>query len=403
MPGVKKLLSRVFSRENPRTCRAATNNESTEWTQMALASRDHVDVEAQLRPRPMYHQSASHMMPDDEGDQLTKQQQPSSLSLLDYGQGQDQEGEVEAWEKLVKKVQDEPPGKGNMRGLIELSWDEIQENWLGEIDRFPGNQYMFAAFGLYNLTKMRRDEHCLSSKRQKVVARVFGALAVWGIQLLGPPGIFMSTVFAWGVEAGNEIKWSEWQVDLEDWHHIALTKCLSLLAIFCFILNAIFVMLDEKQTWERIDHIFSYFQNKNKDHFLRGEEALYIGAFTNCWVVLWCCLDTLVILGAAQAPRDVIFDSLGLIFLFNLDDIEGDLGFITDDDWPGDRLGWMFRWIMRDEHREQDQQHKEVDQFDIPSKITLGVYNTTIVLLYIMSVALPTIAALTSFTKIIPH
>merc|ERR1712224_1090727 len=134
---------------------------------------------------------------------------------------------------------------------------------------------------------------------------------------------------------------------------------------------------------------------------MRGEFYLLIGATTNCWAVLWCSVDSLAVIGGARTPRDVLFDSLGLLFLFNLDDISGDLGFVNDDDWHGLQLGWIYeemvepRWTYGNKPKYEDEE----------PCITRGVlvtYKVTMMLLAIMTFVFPVLSAITSFREISP-
>merc|ERR1712151_911095 len=91
-----------------------------------------------------------------------------------------------------------------------------------------------------------------------------------------------------------------------------------------------------------MDAIHNYLDRETKEFKLPGEWLLHVGAMINCWVILWCCIDCCFVVGAAQSPDSVLFNSLGLLFLFNLDDVGGTLSFVEEDDWPADRIGWIY-------------------------------------------------------------
>ena len=40
--------------------------------------------------------------------------------------------------------------------------------------------------------------------------------------------------------------------------------------------------------------------------------------------------------------QDVLFNSMAVTFLYNLDDIGGEMGFLGDDDWDGEELGKLY-------------------------------------------------------------
>merc|ERR1712194_425093 len=66
-----------------------------------------------------------------------------------------------------------------------------------------------------------------------------------------------------------------------------------------------------------------------------------------------------VVVGASESPKDVMFDALGLLFLYNLDDIGGEFGFVDEDDWPGVRLGWIYQEMVLHDWKPEDE-----DPFD---------------------------------------
>merc|ERR1712137_470034 len=71
----------------------------------------------------------------------------------------------------------------------------------------------------------------------------------------------------------------------------------------------------------------------------------------NCWVVLLCSVDACLVIGASHSPKNVLFCCLALVFLFNLDDVDGSLDFVSGDDWPGGELGWMNYMVQRQEQK----------------------------------------------------
>ncbi|CAK0869620.1 unnamed protein product [Prorocentrum cordatum] len=94
-------------------------------------------------------------------------------------------------------------------------------------------------------------------------------------------------------------------------------------------------------TWRKNDNIFRYLNRINPSVDLHGERWLYFGAFTNLWVIFSCVIDSYFVIGGSLSPKEIIMDSLGLLFLFNLDDTSGDVQFVSGDAWPGDRLVWV--------------------------------------------------------------
>lgn len=59
----------------------------------------------------------------------------------------------------------------------------------------------------------------------------------------------------------------------------------------------------------------------------------------NTLVVIVCCFDMWMSMVTSVDVKGVVFDALSLCFLFSLDDVASELGFLTDDDWPAASLG----------------------------------------------------------------
>merc|ERR1712226_701208 len=75
-----------------------------------------------------------------------------------------------------------------------------------------------------------------------------------------------------------------------------------------------------------------------------GDFMFLLGPILNGWVIVWSNFASFVVIGSSFSPQDLLFDSLALVFLFQLDDI-GTLGFTEHTDWPGRRLAWLYRDI----------------------------------------------------------
>eukprot|EP00747_Dinoflagellata_sp_TGD_P063686 gnl/TRDRNA2_/TRDRNA2_153569_c0_seq3.p1 gnl/TRDRNA2_/TRDRNA2_153569_c0~~gnl/TRDRNA2_/TRDRNA2_153569_c0_seq3.p1 ORF type:complete len:355 (-),score=44.12 gnl/TRDRNA2_/TRDRNA2_153569_c0_seq3:291-1355(-) len=280
--------------------------------------------------------------------------------------------------------------------LLDAAYEQIDENWLGDVDALPGNIYRIGAFGGFSYHE--------TANVAVGIARRLGCIFIFFIQLLGPPGIFMSTVKSWGVAEQAEWHWENWHISLHDWEHIALTKLLAFFAIFCFVLNGLFVTIDEQRSWQTIDKMFRYLDANTEKFSFAGYNFLLLDGFSNCWVILWCCLDAFVVIGGSDSPKNVLFDSLGLLFLFNLDDIGGDLGFVDEDDWPGARLGWIRNEMVEPNfHRDGKRSSKFLeDHVPRTSKIVLAIYDCTVMILVVFAILLPFGSIVTPFMQMKP-
>lgn len=269
-------------------------------------------------------------------------------------------------EEVRKKVRELILQARSTRDLLTRAEILIDEEWLGPVEAMPGNIYYMAAFGEF---------HCRS---RMGCFRLLGFLSIVFIQVLAPPLIMLSrSPLHVGVFEGDgfRYRWECWELwpfsspadhlicaDVAqegaamfyDWKHVSTTKGLGLLFIMAFTLNGMFVMFAEYRVFKELYLMFDYIKG-NTTHFdVHGSRWFALGAFVNVWVVLFCCIDTYVVIGAARCPQDLLMDSLGLLFLYNLDDVGGDLGFVDEDDWDGERIAWMCENIYDSHERKMD-------------------------------------------------
>merc|ERR1712039_1012836 len=133
--------------------------------------------------------------------------------------------------------------------------------------------------------------------------------------------------------------------------------------IFGFVLNARFVIQKEKKAWIKINSIFLYLKKNCRNFSLAGRYFLYLGAFTNNYLVIMCSLNFLFCVGASESPKDLIIDAIGLLFIFNLDDVAGELGFVDEEDWPAKALAWIYSQMVATSYPDGDEaKQKELEE-----------------------------------------
>jgi hypothetical protein len=146
---------------------------------------------------------------------------------------------------------------------------------------------------------------------------------------------------------------------------------------------------------------------------LEGSTWLLVGLLVNNWVLFWCSLDAFFITGAAQTPLDVLLDALGVVFLYNLDDVKGDLTFVDGDDWDGARLGWISEKMVDANYeplqKEDDPLIQEGDtQFHDSAKDMFvsywgeQLYIATVFVTGTLALVLPILACLIPFSMVAP-
>lgn len=288
----------------------------------------------------------------------------------------------------------------DMHHLLEIAEEKIEEDWLGRSDDLQGNMYRVAAFGRL-FTKEYEDPYAV------FLARICGAGFIWFFQFFGAPALVLSDVFGWGVPAEKAILIEDWELfNFTDWEELWLTKIMGIVFMQAFVMNGIFVVQDYKQSWIKISNLFKSLDNRT-NAMLNGESCLYLDAFTNCWVVVWCCLASALVMGSATTPHELLFNGLGLLFLFNLDDIDGEFGFFNQDDWPGDRLAWISEKIQTEGYKSarsvyDDEGNYHYRDTECAHKLVVLYYNITIGLLWVLAFVLPFIISITSFSLITP-
>lgn len=227
--------------------------------------------------------------------------------------------------------------------LLEKAEIFIDEDWTNDIDVLEGNVYSIGAFGALNIPKNESSHRSFSGIRSR--SRLVGCCAIATVQILGPPCVLCSALR--GMYDSRHL-WDPMDPDnsLSDWKNRAPTKLLGTLLLFLFIMNGLFVVVECKDTWFKLYNTFQYLK-RSADFKVQGLWFLYLGAFIDCWTVFLCCAACYIVVGTSVSVQDVLFDSLTLLFLYNLDEVGGDLGFVEEDDWPGARLGWIFKHMVK--------------------------------------------------------
>lgn len=308
----------------------------------------------------------------------------------------------------------------------------IDEDELGYVDALPGNIYTIAAFGDFE-----------GKKNLETLSRFLGFVLVCLVQVIGPIMILLSTLIGEPFiykEDGLNYRWRCWsfsswaghepisvadcmaqfeenlpnstyQALLKqesvpphfDWEYIWLTKILGIIFMAVFILNGLFVLLDESRTWKNIYNTFRFLKHNTPNFQVKGEGFLLLGAFVNCWVVSICCLDVYLVVGASRTPSDLLLDALGLLFLYNLDDIGGDLGFVDEDDWPGLRLAWIYDTLVKNKPGDEESLKWDENALDRTGKLVMGLFNTLAALMLLALFVLPALSCVTPFLVISPN
>jgi len=341
---------------------------------------------------------------------------------------------AEALERRMKEyAKREITGATSNRDLLMKADILVQEDWLGKTDSLPGNMYCLVAFG----DLLPNEVAFFSKETWTAIAKLIGWVLIVLIQFFGPVLMFFSCTMGTDMKEDKMWHWrcAQWSsyvplffhegdhynpederpcmhvapgADMGmqpkevsiflDWQYAAVTKLLSMLLIIAFILNGIFVIMVEVKVFKAVYQTFRFLKENTPNFDLKGTWGLVLGVVMNCWVVIWCCLDSYIVIGASPNAADLIKDALALLFLYNLDDIGGDLGFFDSDDWPGERLSWIYDEIV---HPCPDEFFDE-KIFDWPGYFAIICYAVTTGVLHIMLIGIPILTACTPFLAILP-
>lgn len=339
------------------------------------------------------------------------------------GWNEDERNEADEDYQMKKYAKEQIQNADSTSDIIQRAELLIEEDWLGNTDALPGNLFCLGAF---NELSPDSKESCCSWAYMKVLTKIFGCLLIIIIQIVGPPLIFISRMpknigvldsqaYDWRCHpmfnrffdpndlapCPGGLKPGEFGV-FKDWHHIFNTRLLGVLFIIVFLLNAIFVIFKEQKAWKDVYNTFRYLDIVNTNFKMSGMWFLVAGAFVNCWVVVWSCMDMYVVCGASNSPQDLLMDALGLIFLYNLDDIGGDMAFLEEDDWPALRLQWIYDEMV---HPTDDEIFDEDDMSKMTKRgqFCIHLYQGVTTFLMILLPVLPALAIATPFTQISPE
>eukprot|EP00930_Biecheleria_cincta_P066531 TRINITY_DN5267_c0_g1_i1.p1 TRINITY_DN5267_c0_g1~~TRINITY_DN5267_c0_g1_i1.p1 ORF type:complete len:308 (-),score=58.05 TRINITY_DN5267_c0_g1_i1:655-1578(-) len=206
---------------------------------------------------------------------------------------------AEAMNRAIEEARAAPSG-AHMMDVLSIF---VETEWFGGLDALTGNIYRAVGFGTMSWPSTR------AGIRSNV--KFMGAVLIWLVQLFGPLVMLVTMGF---------FKMSEWK--FLTFAHLGTRlgdKVLGLLLIIAFQLNVIFSLEGEASSWEQVTQVFTYLRCREKKH--TSTRVLWIGAATHCYVFVMSCFCVPLLMGQAESTKDVLFDALGILFLYNLDQI----------------------------------------------------------------------------------
>lgn len=252
----------------------------------------------------------------------------------------------------------------------------IKDEWLGAVDELDGNIYRAMAFSslTWSWSGFFPSEWAVGRVLMKDNARFAGVVIIWIVQVLGPP-VMIYTV---GIKDAN------WKINAS---HIFIdhfwNKLLALLLVIMFHVHVVFECAKAGISWEKTSAVYKYLDCGTKKQ--TSHSLLTIGAITNCWVMASSCICTTLLMSSqADNTKDVLFDILGICFLYNLDDIgsTSQLSFLVTEDWPGQHLAWVYERMLKEDSA------PEADRVGLLWKLTswiLVFFSVTMPLFFIVA------------------
>lgn len=220
-----------------------------------------------------------------------------------------------------------------------------------------GNMYRYWAMNgnVFNWEKDADETLCKKGSRLR---KTFGMLLLLLIQLVAPSAVIVATIYKiqW-----HEVQW--WESDPWYIHHNQeygvswfTSRILGLGFIAAYSLWALDRIESEKSDWLKLNSLLNIYERSQEENGFWSNTFcgwsttrffLWLGPAVNCLTFLGCAVAMLLLLKVADSPKDVVFDSLSLLFLLQLDDLDSDLGFLDEDDWDQKGMGqFVYECIM---------------------------------------------------------
>jgi hypothetical protein len=224
---------------------------------------------------------------------------------------------------------------------------ELQDEGAGALNGNIYRYWAFASFGNQEF-KGRTLFDAPEEPFERMMIRV-GLVFIAIIQILAPTIILIS----------NCQSWREWfipvnmeEVSLDAWTSVTKYNTFGQWAIvllawcfaFCFVLYVYNYICEEMATSKKIARLAHVLNHCGHPVWT---PALILGALVKGWDAISLSLSMIIILFKEDTAQGVVFDSLAMAFLLNLDDIASDLGFLGMI-WSEGKVGGLYHNLKND-------------------------------------------------------
>mmetsp|Transcript_104434 Transcript_104434/g.185708 ORF Transcript_104434/g.185708 Transcript_104434/m.185708 type:complete len:395 (-) Transcript_104434:344-1528(-) len=248
-----------------------------------------------------------------------------------------------------------------------------------------GNIYRYWGLGLGGLFNRDKGKNFFNHVTMEV-----GLLLVFIIQLLAPAACIIYAVY--------DIDWKHFEVGLDSWTYVyhsrrhgisnLLKHFVAVLFLFCFALNGSNVIYNEKIASMKLTAMLRH----SPDTFTKDVQWfwMFFGPIMNCVLVIECCIIVYLLFLVAESPMDVVQNALAVTFLYNLDDIGGDMGFLQDEHWDSEAVGKEYYEIATVTFEEnEDIDPDQLHEHTASAEYTPLAYKFAMPIMYLLTAGLP--------------
>eukprot|EP00435_Cladocopium_sp_Y103_P048801 s553_g14.t1 len=177
----------------------------------------------------------------------------------------------------------------------------------------------------------------------------FGLRFVFLIQLVAPMAILRENYFKWDFPH-SQIRFVKYEYG-SDSHGVShlLGRLLEFCFIYCIGLHSLSIIKKAAEENSMLSSLFDELKRRKDDDSNVEGRKLYVGRWSQtcllldcvmiCYVITLGLVDMVAIFSDNGGPKDVVFDSLALLFIFHLHEVEGGLTFVSIQDFNERRVG----------------------------------------------------------------
>lgn len=206
-----------------------------------------------------------------------------------------------------------------------------------------------------------------------------GLIFIMIIQVLAPIGILSGNAATLIASCYNPFRPDAYfrNYELSQWIVVLCAQAF----LFCFILNAYKATVSDGNTMKDIGELAALVE-KHGQPVRRW--VLILDALVNSYAAVFLSVSMFTILFSEENAQGVIFDSLSLAFVLNIDDLSSDLGFLGDV-WDANKIGKFLNIMRRSEELfAYDEESPDDEALEVLAKTALD--NFIKIPLYIYSV-----------------